>query len=171
MPALGLPVVITNKRSTSFDLMLESVEDIDNAIIRYRYEIYEVDYDQNNRLVKQFYSTSNDLMPCYVDGIEIKDGYNYRARIVAECYDNEKMVTVASAFSDVFSMEGSRYPTVIFEKNEEESKHDKLVGNIRLLTNGSVITVNGNEPLIVQYQSTTGKVNSIRHRIANGIEG
>ena len=160
MPVLGLPVVIINKRSTSFDLKLESVEDIDNAIIRYRYEIYEVDYAQNNRLVKQFYSTSNDLMPCYVDGIEIKGGYNYRARIVAECFDNEKMVTVASAFSDVFSMEGSRYPTVIFEKDDEESKHDKLVGNIRLLTNGSVITVNGNEPLIIQYQSTTGKVNS-----------
>lgn len=160
VPQLGNPIVVVNKRNSSFELQLDSVQDLDGAIERFRYEIYEVGLDSSQQLVKKLYNTTNDMIPCYVDGVEIKHGYNYRMRVVAECYDNEKQVEYASAYTEIFNLMGSNFPIVLFEKNEENTHHDAISGYLRINTNGSIIKINSANPLTIEYKNSIGDVDS-----------
>ncbi len=159
-PVLGTPEVVVNKRSSCFELMLDQVVDLDGAILRYRYEIYEVGYTGQDTLVKTLYNNTNDMIPCYVDDVVIKHGYNYRVRIVAECFDNEKKIEFASAFSDIVSLTGDNFPIVLFEKDDAGTHHDKITGRILINTNGAILTVNPTNPLIIEYKSSKGDVES-----------
>ena len=157
MPTLGLPNVVVNKRNACFDLILADVVDPDGAILNYRYEIYEVWDDLSETLVKKLYNTTNDVIPCYVDDVVIKRNYSYRTRVVAECYDNEKTVEYASAFSEIFSMKGTNFPIVLFEKDEVDTHHDRITGTIKINPNGSHLTVNVDNPIFIEYKSSTGE--------------
>jgi hypothetical protein len=159
-PELGKPVVVVNKRNGCFDMQLESVTDLDGAIVTFRYDIYEVGYDQNEKLVKTLYTTKKETLPCYIDGIDIKNGYNYRLRVVAECYDNEKKVEYASALSDIFNITGNDFPTVLFEKDEVQTHHEKITGTLRINTNGAILTINPENPLTISYQNSKGDVDT-----------
>lgn len=160
IPTLGKPVVIVNKRNSSFDMKLEKVVDLDGAITTYRYEIYEVWQDLSQQLAKTLYNSANDLLPCYVDGIEIKKNYSYKLRIVAMCYDNEKQVEYTSAYSELFSMTGTNFPTVQFIKDEDHTHHDKITGSFLINTNGSILKVDVQNPLIIEYQNSKGNVDN-----------
>lgn len=155
-PVLGKPVIVANKRNSCFDMKLESITDLDGAIITFRYEVYEIGYDFSEKIVKTLYTTKRDILPCYIDGTNVRKSYTYRVKVVAECYDNEKKIEYASPLSDLFSMEGNDYPLVLFEKDEELTHHDKITGNIRIDTNGSILTIDAQNPLIISYQSSTG---------------
>jgi len=148
-------------RNNCFEFTLESVDDIDKSILRYRYEIYEVAPDLSTILVKELYSTKNDTVVCNVDGIVIRRGYNYRIRVVAECFDNEKQVVYPSSFSDIFSMNGTNFPTVLFLQDDNNTKHDKITGTIQIDTHGSILTIDNQNPLIIQYQNSIGDVDRI----------
>ena len=160
-PEMGKPVVVMNKRNKSFEIQLENVKDVDKAVIRYRYDIYEirvVNSIESLTHVKKLYSSTKDPVVLNVDEIAVRTGQLYRARVVAECFDNEKNVEFASADSDVFSITGSNYPLVLFEKNETQTHHDKIVGNIRINTNGAILQVDGQNPLVIQYKNSRGDV-------------
>ncbi|MFT4145817.1 MAG: hypothetical protein QM644_15300 [Mobilitalea sp.] len=159
-PALGAPVVVVNKRNASFEFKLDSVEDLDGAITKFRYEIYEVAYDGTERLAKRLYNTTNDMIPCYVDDVEIKHGYNYRMRIVAECYDNEKVIEYSSTYSEVFNLTGDNFPIVLFLKDEVQTHHDKITGTLCINTNGAILTVNEQNPLIIEYKNSKGDIDT-----------
>jgi len=162
-PVLGKASVVVNKRNNCFEFKLDSVVDQDKGIIRYRYEIYQAGNNNGaDTLVKKLYSSNTDIISCYVDEIDLKRGYNYRARIVAECYDNEKQVEYASAYSDVVSMAGANFPIVLFEQDESETHHERITGTVRINTmNGSSLTVNSENPLIIQYQNSKGDVDRL----------
>lgn len=113
-PVLGNPEVVTNKRDGSFEFHLKTLTDTDKAIKSLRYEIYEVGLDSSETLVKTLKNTSNDVVSCHVDDTTIKRNYNYRMRVVAECYDNEKEVEFASSYSELFSMTGNDFPILLF---------------------------------------------------------
>lgn len=160
VPLLGAPEVVVNKRSSCFDVVLKSVIDLDGAIIRYRYEIYEVGIDGKDTLVKKLFNTSNEIMPIYVDDDKVKRGYNYRIRVVVECNDNEKNTEHASAFSDIVSLVGENFPIVLFEKDEDGTHHDRLTGTLKINTNGADLTISTEDPLIIEYKSSVGDVDT-----------
>lgn len=160
IPLLGEPEVVVNRRSSCFDVVLKSVIDLDGAIVKYRYEIYEVGYDGSDTLVKKLYNTANDIMPVYVDNDAVKRGYNYRIRIVVECFDNEKNTEHASAFSDIVSLTGENFPIVLFEKDEDNTHHDKITGTLKINTNGASIKIDVNNPLIIEYKNSKGDVDT-----------
>lgn len=158
-PQLGKPTVVVNKRTRSFEMHLDSVTDSDNSIIRYRYEVYEV--GTPDKLVKKLYTPSyKEPVVLYVDGVDIRSGQDYRVKVIAEGFDNEKQTEYASAVSDVFNIVGSNYPTVTFRKDDVLTAHDRIVGFIHLNTNGSLIKVDGANPLIIEYQNSKGDINS-----------
>lgn len=161
IPTLGTPIVVLNKRNGCFEVKLNSVTDLDKAILKYRYEFYQVAYDDSQTLAKTLYNISNDTVSCYVDGVDIKPNYNYRVRVVAEGYDNEKNVEYSSIYSDIVSLTGNNFPIVLFNKKEDQTHHDRLSGDIIINTNGAKLSVNSGNPLTIEYKSTTGDVETI----------
>ncbi len=155
-PVLGKPVIVVNKRNGCFDMKLESFTDLEGAVITFRYEVYEIGYDFSEKLVKTLYTTKRDMLPLYIDGEIVKRNYTYRVKVVAEGYDNEKKIEYASPMSDLFSMEGNDFPLVLFNKDEDGTHHDRITGTININSNGSILTIDAQNPLIISYQSSTG---------------
>lgn len=152
-PLLGNPEVIVNKVDGTFIMRLASVTDEDNGILDYRYEIYEVGNEDSP--VKVVTTSTAKEVICPVVG-ELERGRLYRLRIVACFNDNEKMVEYTSIDSGAFIMDGKGYPIVSFER--DDGQHDYITGALRIDTNGASIEATEQNPLIVKYTSSTGKV-------------
>lgn len=160
-PTIGAPVVTVDKRDDDFAISPGTVTDTDKAVQSYRYELYEVDSSGNitGNPVKTVYSTDIKPVYCYVDNVSVFYNKNYKVKLVAECSDNEKQIDVPASNTSVqFSMTGNKFPTVVFEEDDNTTKFDRIAGNFRINTNGATISATTDKPLIIQYKSSTGNV-------------
>lgn len=170
-PVIGKPIVVVNKVDGVFDLQTSSVKDDDLGIQYYKYEIYQCDSFGTPAImdpVKTVLTTENGVVPCNVDDITLFRNRYYKARVVSVFNDNEKEVEYSSEFSDVFGMAGTRHPEVEFIKDETDSHHDRIAGDLIIRTYGATIKATAENPLIVQYQNSRGNVDSINFTSLTG---
>ncbi len=167
-PSLGAPMVVVNKAAGVFDMQLEGMEDKDNGIQYFRYELYTCDNNGNpsKEPEKTMLISSNKVLPCEVTA-DMKD-QTYCLRVVASFFDNEKTVEIATGYTAPFSMNITGFPLLTYDakvapdssvsNDEAYTKHDRLVGILKIETNNSRIKVDAGHPITVSYKSSTGQV-------------
>lgn len=164
-PVLGEAMAVLNRRDGVFDLQLKSVQDENNGIQYYRYEIYPSNLvvpDASGELkiegepVTTLLSSTDKVVPLPIDGSVIQRNAAYRLRVVACFQNNESLVEYASPISDEFCMYGTNLPTMTFQRDDDATMHDRLVGNIIIDTKDKAdLVVDASKPIRVAYKSTS----------------
>lgn len=143
-----VPIVLVNRKDGSFEMYPNLlVDDPNNAVVSLRYDIYSVD-----SIVKTIRTNGLDLTAqnLYVDYKTILPGVNYRIKVVLEYFDNEKIVTLSTDFSDYFKLTGGTMPAVSFVENKENSNATAIFGNLIVDTtnsNNSKLEISAEKPL------------------------
>ena len=171
LPELGVPRVVVDKANAVFNMQLEGLKDEDNGVQYFRYELYPCYTDGSvnttNGPEKSMLITGNNVLACDVTS-QMKNT-TYRVRVVAVFYDNEKVVEVAGEdYSAPFAMMNAGFPLVSYTAKTAAdpsipgdtafTRHDRLVGTIRIETNDTRLRVDGQHPIVIYYKSGSGQI-------------
>jgi len=171
LPELGVPRVVVDKANAVFNMQLEGLVDEENGIRFFRYELYPCYADGSvnttNGPEKTMLISTNSVLAC--DVTQSMRNTTYRVRVVASFFDNEKTVEVASEdYSDPFAMMNVGFPLVTYTAKTVAdpgipgdtaiTKHDRLVGTVRVETNDTRIRVDEQHPLTLYYKSGSGQI-------------
>lgn len=143
-----VPIVLVNRKDGSFEMYPNVlVDDPNNAVVSLRYDVYSGD-----SVVKTIRTNGLDLnaQNLYVDYKTILPEINYRIKVVLEYFDNEKIVTLSTDFSDYFKLTGGTMPAVSFVADHENSNATAVVGNLIIdvtNSNNSKIEISAEKPL------------------------
>ena len=118
--------VETNDEKTVFNLSITGVEDLDSAITKYTYYIYE--YSNLEEYVTKVESNNSTIsLPIGENGINANT--NYRFKTIIEYNDNEKIRELETPFSGKFVSTGA---SVTFVKDDERMSFNTIAGTITL---------------------------------------
>jgi len=118
--------VETNDEKTVFNLSVTGVDDVDSAITKYTFYIYE--YSDLENYVSRIESNNSTIsLPIGENGITANT--NYRYKTVIEYNDNEKIRELETPFSGKFVSTGA---SVTFTKNDEKMSFNTIAGTITL---------------------------------------
>lgn len=153
----GNAIAISNRSSWAFELYGCTVLDPDNAITSYVYDVYCAEPNDPNygKVVRSFNiapAASGEATQLYIDSETIKSDTKYYFSITTVYNDNEKTVDLVNATSAEFSMTGTQLPTIYFDKSEEDSAYESLVGTLYVNLNDSHIKVDTANPLYVYIE-------------------
>lgn len=143
-PKISGVSVDSNSEEVKFTIKLGSVEDIDNSIVSYTYNVYLADDVTLDNLdpVVQYSVTKNDsdaLVLNLNEIDELKTGVDYRCRIVAQYYDNEMIREVSTDYSGNFLIRSK--PNISFEL--ESATMNKVIGTISLIDANCTVPMSG----------------------------
>ena len=141
--------VLVNAEGSSFELSIKDIQDKDNAITRYTYNIYRKEDVSNNvddlkTIIKPITKNNASSVSVLVDNNDpnkLSSEENYVYNVVIEYFDNEKYVEYASVYSDDFIMSGEA--KIIFERDDELTTYNKIVANIKLVDNSCIVFMDG----------------------------
>ena len=151
-PNMGTVGFNIDKKNSNFTLKLSNVEDPDNGITQYRYEIYDArNFDTPVQVVEKNNTASIDVR---VDDINLQRGLPYTFKVVALFNDNEKVYEYESEYSDVMKMDGVQFPTVSFEA--QEVTFEKIQGNIIIKDDGNTISLDEGSKMTIIYTDSVG---------------
>jgi len=120
-PEIGELNYRIDKRNSSFELSANNVVDEDYGVVNYRYEVYPV-YGSEIGTAEPVATVSREQLSeveVAVDGVKIERYVNYTYVLVAEFYDNEKIVEYSKVLDTSMTLEGAIFPTVRFEINQD----------------------------------------------------
>ena len=158
-PSIGKPNVIINKKNSSFEMQMSSVEDTHNGITNYRYEIYSSPVIEGVDPVKIITTQTKNSVAAFIDNLYIRRNENYQVKIVAEFYDNEKTVEYESSLSEPFMIDSVGFPTVRFEV--EEKTFERIRGVIYIDVESAELVVNASNPLTIMYENSLNKAKTL----------
>ena len=161
------PVIKSSKpigyaaNSQNFNLYLEDVEDYDNAIQGYRFEIYEA---ETSKLVKTIKSDKRTDVSAYIDADDsavpddqkLKRGVRYKVKVVVIYYDNEKTMEVESDLSDQFIMSEAGDVSVVFQRDNtvDDEAQTRLKGDVILNPGSFKIAASRQYPMEIRVDGT-----------------
>ena len=145
-----------NKRDGAFSLRLENIQDPDNGIQKYRFEIYVASTVGEAEPIKTV-ETDKAEITVNIDDENILRNVEYVFKVVAEFQDNEKIYEYESEYSEVFSMDGVAFPTVRFE--ESTVTFERITGTIRIEDNENAIDETETQ-ITVTYTDSIGNLKS-----------
>lgn len=154
-----------DKRNGVFTLRLENVQDVDNGIQNYRFEMYEAATVGESEPIK-IIETDNMEVTVNVDNEIIKRNVEYVFKVVAEFQDNEKIFEYESEYSEVFSMDGIAFPTIRFEQTEVT--FERIIGTIRIEDSENAID-DTTDPITITYTDSIGNLKSLTSTGSNDI--
>ena len=150
-PFIGKLLYEINKRTSTFKLSIEDVEDPDYGIKGYRYEVFRVDQDMSKELPLVTFDSKNlKAIDVNVDENKLNRGSAYTYRVVIEFYDNEKTIEYIKELGSTMQLDGVEYPTIRVDETyvtwEQingaiviNDKYDTIVGdNFRVVYKNSV---------------------------------
>ena len=160
----GYPNVASNRSNKAFEIYSASINDPDNAIVSYNYEIYR--NDGNGTPVKTINVDPNtfaakNYTTLYIDDSTICFNVDYFVVETITYNDNEKLVnlTVNSdnqiVKSSLFSLMGSQMPSVFFRylTNNDGTpigqEYERIRGWLVIAKNESSLKIDGNHPVEV----------------------
>lgn len=163
-----------NKRDGSFTLKIENISDDNNSIQDYKYIMYKytqvidengkevLDYDTKNVAFQKTTTEKEITVPVGKENTEsgVTRGQYYGFKVIANTYDNEKYVDVESDMCGVFTLNGSTFPNVKFERVDSDYPPTEIRGWLYIVDNDNTVVVDKNNPLTVTYYSDVdeGKV-------------
>ena len=161
-----VPEVVINNTAHTITVSLDSVEDDDNGITGYRYELYNATDFENAKQDQ----TLADLQPAFTKSVAVLadqtftmpdgDANQYIARVVVEFNDNEKDVEYSTAFSTPTGLSASA-SNLIVEFVDIATYPEAIAGKIRIIDpEGKSLYdyINGSRPLEL---SILGEYNDI----------
>lgn len=154
----------------SFVFSVGNVNDPDHAITGFRYEVT----DMNDKVVAVVHAPDNQMVHCYVDGIDPMTGLGldpnefYYVRAIAEAFDNKKNIEVSCNFGTSVTMDGVTQTTWFTLNNMDRALTPNALG----LGSGGVenaeftihlpgrATIKPQSSLIIQYHTSAIQMGS-----------
>lgn len=141
----GLTTEVDDETNT-FTIGIKDIVDTDESITKYSYYIYNaadvslgnIDTIEPVKIISKKDSSKEKIS---IDNVDILSKTNYKFKVIAEYYDNEKYSEFETEFSDNFILSGK--PTLEFVKDEENSSFNRIVGKINLRDDNCTIPMNG----------------------------
>ncbi len=158
IPEIGTPYFEINKRNGTFELSISGIEDEDNGISKYRYEIYEAGNTEGEEAapVAVYESTSGKSTSILVDNVKLYRETGYVFKVIVEFYDNEKYVEYESPLcEEVMKLDGVPFPILRFE--ESEVTFEAIRGKIIIEDEFNTINLNS-DPFTITYTDSVGTV-------------
>ena len=143
-PTLSDIEVKTNAEEIIFNIEVKNINDPDNSIISYTYEVYEADSIglDGTEPILAYSTTKNDkdAIELNLNEIEeLKTGVNYRCKVVAQYNDNEMIREVESDYSGNFLIKSK--PNIKFE--QETATMNSVSGTITLIDANCTVPLSG----------------------------
>lgn len=143
-PKISGVSVDANAEEVKFTIKLNNVEDKDNSIISYTYNIYLADDItlENADPIVQYSVTKSDADALVLNLNEIdelKTGVDYRCKIIAEYNDNDMIREVSTDYSGNFLIKSK--PNISFEL--KSATMNKVTGTISLIDANCTVPMNG----------------------------
>ena len=156
-PTYGNLDCIINKKDGKFTLQLKDIEDPDNGIESYHYEIYDIRDD--NEPVAIYDKTSKGSIDIDVNKKEnIKRNQTYYYVVVLDFYDNEKYYEYSTTKSQYFKMTGVQGPTMSFET--DTVTFERITGTITI--DDPYRTIDYSKDMTIQYVNSIGTTKSFK---------
>jgi len=165
----GLTTSVDDETNT-FTVGVDRVVDIDESITKYSYYIYKADDITQENIdtllpVKIIEKNDKGKVNIGIDNENILPKTNYKFKIVAEYYDNEKYGEFETELSDNFILSGK--PTIEFIKDEQNTSFNKISGTIILTDDSCTVPMNGRScSSIKKYENNF----SLEYKIINSTE-
>lgn len=143
-PMVSNVKVTSNAEEVKFTIALNQVNDPDNAIVSYIYNIYLADDitldNPNPEVVYSVTKSDHDELVLNLNEIdELKTGVNYRCKIVAQYNDNEMIREVSTDYSGNFLIKSK--PNISFDL--ESATMNKVVGTIKMVDANCTVSMSG----------------------------
>ena len=156
-PTYGNLDCIIDKKNGKFTLQLKDIEDPDNGIESYHYEIYDIRDD--NEPVAIYDKTSKGSIDIDVNKNEnIKRNQTYYYVVVLDFYDNEKYYEYSTTKSQYFKMTGVQGPTMSFET--DTVTFERITGTITI--DDPYRTIDYSKDMTIQYVNSIGTTKSFK---------
>ena len=141
----GLTTSVDDEKNT-FTIGIDRVVDDYESIIKYSYYIYKADditQENIDTIIPVSIIEKNDKgkVNLKIDNEKILPKTNYKFKVVAEYFDNEKYGEFETELSDNFILSGK--PTIEFVRNEEKTTFNKIVGTIILNDDSCTVPIYG----------------------------
>lgn len=133
--------------TNTFSIGVQTVIDEDESITKYSYYIYKADditLDNINTIkpVKVIDANKDTKTTISIDGVDIHAQTNYKFKVVAEYFDNEKYGEYETELSDNLILSGK--PSIDkFILDEEKTTINKIVGKLILKDESCTIPMTG----------------------------
>ena len=156
-----------NKRESKFVLRVRNVKDVDNAIQKYQFQIYDtrtaetdedgnIDFNATEPIAVIDSKTKETTLN--IDDEKIFRNVGYTFKLVAIGYDNEKECEYESEYSNVFKMDGDQFPTIRFE--ETKITFERIQGKIVVDDPGETIHLTNDTVFKITYKDSSGTIKS-----------
>ena len=168
------PVLTANIKSHSMILSLGAVEDPDNGVSKYRYELYKSEdiaaaaTDGTLASITPAFTKEVDALADQTFSIPMTDADTYVGRVVALFDDNEKKVEYSTLFSTGLSMSADTASLSVefVDVNKDVDKGanpDRLTGNIKIKDTANILLgeISADNPLVLTISGEYEDVHSI----------
>lgn len=156
-PVLGNPKYSINKRESNFELSIDKLEDVNEGIVSYRYEVYELkNQTENAKPITVLEVEKNQKAIVEVNDLTLYRNSEYYFKVIVEFYDNEKYIEYESGNSNVMIMDSAQFPTVTFET--KNITFERIEGN--LIITDDFNTIDLSKPLTITYTDSIGESKS-----------
>ena len=145
-----------NEEDSSFTIGIKTILDEDSSITKYTYYIYKADDITEDNIdtltpVETIEKDNSAKVKVSVNN-KIESKKNYRFKVVAEYYDNEKYGEFETELSDNFILTGK--PTVEFIPDTTKTEFNRIVGKVIIKDENCTVPISGREcSSIVGYKN------------------
>ena len=160
----------TDEESNTFTIGLDNVVDTDSSITKYSYYIYKADditLDNMSKLkpVKVIEKNDASKVKVEIDNKTILPKTDYKFKVIAEYYDNEKYGEYETEFSNNFILAGK--PFVSFAVDTNNTTFNKLVGTLTIKDENCTVPMSGRGcSTLVNYDNDF----RIEYQVVNSLE-
>lgn len=153
-PEISGPSYEMDKRNSTFTLSIANVEDPDNGIQGYRFEVYDTRTGLDEAPVYTKEVTNKEEVIVNVDEKVLSRGVPYTFKVIVLFNDNEKIVEYESEYSDIMKMDGVAFPTVRFER--ETVTYERIQGKLIIEDPNNTISTDETNTFLITYTDSTG---------------
>lgn len=145
-PSLSGLTSETDETTSTFTIGVDEIVDEDNSITEYSYYIYnadEMNFENRDSIEPVQVITKKDAskIKINIDNQTILAKTNYKFKVVAEYYDNEKYGEYETELSSNFILAGRPY--ISFEMDTEKSTFNKIAGKVTINDENCTVPLKG----------------------------
>lgn len=143
----GSAMYTADKRTDKYTFSYTGINDPDNGVVEYRYEIYQGDKLYKSMSSKELGSVTMDL------GLQENDPENYTFRVITVFYDNEKTIEYFSELVAI-KINDIKIPEVHFEEDPNGITFNSISGSVVIDNTDNLIDLT--EEITIIYFDAAG---------------
>ena len=148
-----------DKVKGTISLNMGGIEDVDNGITSYRYEIYDGrSYSEDATPVSVIERDSPSGVDIKIDGKKYFRGIPYVYKVITAFDDNEKVVEYESPISNTMMIDGVEFPSVKFDSNVIVT-FERIKGVLLITDDDGTIENLDSRNITIIYTSSVGERN------------